>query len=301
MRQRYCLEFFLASILILGLNHSADASEDRFKDVVIEKTRITNELYMLQGQGGNIALLGGPDGVVMVDDQFAALSKRLLEASRSIFKEDIRFVINTHHHGDHTGGNEFFGARGSTILSHVNVRGHLLERLKSSDISHRFSLPILTFEDTISLHVNKTTIRIKHLASAHTDGDAIVWFQPHDAVHLGDIYFNGKYPYIDVDAGGEVEGLIAAIKLILSQVGASTKIIPGHGALSNRDELQEYLFMLETIRNRALIHMNSKNKDSSEPSLTRDFDAKWDGGFISSKRFQEIVLRSLRNRHDKMF
>ena len=159
---------------------------------------------MLQGRGGNIALLGGPDGVVMVDDQFAALSKRLLEASRSIFKEDIRFVINTHHHGDHTGGNEFFGA-------------------------------------------------------------------------------------------------IAAIKLILSQVGASTKIIPGHGALSNRDELQEYLFMLETIRNRALIHIDSKSKDPSEPSLTRGFDTKWDGGFISSKRFQEIVLRSLRNRHDKMF
>lgn len=288
-------KLILIVILISILKHPADASEDRFEEVVIHKTKINDQFYMLQGKGGNIALVAGSEGVVMVDDQFAPLSERILETTRSIFNDNIRFIINTHHHGDHTGGNENFGQMGSTIISHINVRKRLLDKLISTKTRRDASLPVVTFRDELFLHAGGVGIRISHVPAAHTDGDALVWFDTHNAVHMGDLYFSGKYPYIDIDAGGSIDGLIVAIKGVIPQINSFTTVIPGHGDLSNREGLEEYLLMLETIRSRAQDQIKTNPESTPSPSITHDFDALWGGGFISAKRFLEIVFRSLRD------
>ncbi|MEE8141711.1 MAG: MBL fold metallo-hydrolase, partial [Planctomycetota bacterium] len=202
----------------------------------------------------------------------------------------VRFLVNTHYHGDHTGGNENFGKAGVIIVAHENVR----KRLKTKP-SPKVALPVVTFADEVTFHWNGDEIHVFHVEPAHTDGDSIVHFTQANVIHMGDTYFNSLYPYIDVASGGNIDGMIAAADVVLKTANNSTKIIPGHGSLSNKKELQEYREMLVTMRDRIqkLIDQG-KNKDqviAAKP--TQDHDAKWGNGFMDPTKWVGIVYDGL--------
>jgi cyclase len=224
--------------------------------VEIKATKITDTTYMLAGAGGNLGLSVGEDAVFLIDDQFAPLTPKIQAAIAAITKQPVKFVLNTHWHYDHTGGNENFGKAGAIIVAHENVR----KRMSTEQVIEFFkqpikaapkaALPVVTFNGAMSFHINGEEIRGIHVPRAHTDGDTIVHFLGSDVVHMGDVYFNGYYPFIDYSGGGTVEGVIAACDQVLGIVTDRTKIIPGHGPLSNKAELQAYRDMLVAISGR---------------------------------------------------
>jgi glyoxylase-like metal-dependent hydrolase (beta-lactamase superfamily II) len=213
----------------------------------------------------------------------------------------VRFVLNTHWHGDHTGGNENLGRAGALIVAHDNVRtrmstdqfmNNLADTVKASP---RGALPVVTFSDTVTFHINGDEVRAFHVPPAHTDGDAIVHFRRADVVHMGDTYFNGLYPYIDLSSGGSVDGVIAAADRVLAMAGEGTRIIPGHGPLSGRAELRAYRDMLSTVRDRvrglAREGKTLQQVQAAKPSA--EFDAKWGGGFMKPDSFVRVVYGSV--------
>jgi glyoxylase-like metal-dependent hydrolase (beta-lactamase superfamily II) len=211
-------------------------------------------LYMLQSRGGNIGLSVGPDSTFMVDDQYAPLTERIVAEVAKLTERPIDFVLNTHWHGDHTGGNENLGAAGVWIVAHDNVR----ERMSTEQFLELFNdrvppapavaLPSITFSDSVRFHVNGETIDVVHPdGSAHTDGDSVVFFEGANVVHAGDVFFNGMYPFIDVSSGGSLSGVVRAADRILERIDDDTKIIPGHGPVSTRAELQAYRDMIDGV------------------------------------------------------
>jgi cyclase len=271
------------------------------EDVVIKPERVTGGIYMLTGAGGNMGLSIGPDGALLIDDQYAPLTERIQAAIKELGDQPVRFVLNTHWHGDHTGGNENFGKTGAVVVAHDNVRKRMsaeqFNKLfdRSTPASVKGALPIVTFNDTATFHFNAMTLRVMHLPSAHTDGDSIVHFLEADVIHAGDVFFNGQYPYIDVDAGGSIDGVIEAVSLILDLAGDQTKIIPGHGALSNRKELASYLKMLETLRGSvaSLLEAGKSEEEILAAGPTAAYDDPWGQGFLGTERFVKILVRSL--------
>ena len=219
----------------------------------IETTRLSDAVHMLRGRGGNIAVSVGADGVVMIDDQFAPASKVIADAIAAIDKRPIRFVVNTHWHGDHTGGNKNFKAMGATVIAHDNVRAEMIGRW-FKDANGAFvtsdALPTITFSDRISFHLNGETIEIVKVPASHTDGDAIVHFTGSDVLHMGDVFFNGLYTFFDGTSGGRFAGMIEALEIGLKVAGPETKIVPGHGPLGNRDDLQRHHDHLKIIQQR---------------------------------------------------
>ncbi|MGD2180852.1 MBL fold metallo-hydrolase [Lusitaniella coriacea] len=272
-----------------------------FESVQIETIPLRDGIYMLVGEGGNIGVSAGEDGVFLIDDQFAPLTEKIVAAIRTISSEPVRFLINTHWHFDHTGGNENFGKAGVVIVAHDNVRDRMSTEQIIEVIGRTFppsptaALPIITFNDTMTFHLNGETIHAFHVDSAHTDGDAIVHFKEANIIHTGDTYFNGFYPFIDVESGGSIEGMIAAIEGLLLLIDDETHIIPGHGPLSNQAELMVYLEMLKTVRDRvkAAIDRGMSSEDfiASEPMA--DFPSTWGQGFLSTEQFLQIVYADL--------
>jgi glyoxylase-like metal-dependent hydrolase (beta-lactamase superfamily II) len=259
-------------------------------------------LSMLVGNGGNVGVSVGPDGIYIVDDQFAPSAPKILEAIAKLQAGPVRFVINTHWHGDHTGGNEAMGSQGAVIVAHDNVRRRMsvpqMMRSVGREVpaSPKGALPVVTFAESVTLHLNGDEVRIVHLADGHTDGDAIVHFTRANAIHAGDLYFNGFYPFVDVSSGGTVRGLIRACDAILALANADTKIIPGHGPLSNAVELREYRSMLQTVADRVATGIAAgRSADeivASKP--TAEFDARWGGSsFMPPARFLQLVYTDL--------
>ena len=284
------------AVLIIAL-FAVPCLAEEMKDVKIKTIRVAEGIHMLRGKGGNIGVFSGKDGVFLVDDQFAPLTARIREAVREISPEEIRFLINTHWHGDHVGGNENFGKAGTVIFAHENVR----KRMSSEQFMEFFNrrvpaapkaaLPVVTFTRDIAFHLNGEEVRVFHAAGAHTDGDAVVVFTTSNVIHAGDLYFAGAYPFIDLGSGGSVDGVIAALKRILSLADGDTKIIPGHGHLSNREELSGYLKMLSDVRDRVarLVSQGKTLETILRERPSRDYDEKWGGGFIGPEKFIRIL------------
>ena len=289
-RKMMVLPVFLVAMFV----HVALAQAE---DEKIVPTAVTDQIYMLMGSGGNIGLFIGDDGSFLIDDQFAPLTEKIVQAVKSIGGEQPKFLFNTHYHGDHTGGNENFGKGGTLIFSHDNVR----ERLQTGFFIREFNmkqegfgsagLPVVTFSTEMSFHLNGDTVRAIHIPHSHTDGDSIIHFSSANVVHAGDVFFNGFYPFIDVSHGGSLKGMIQGVREILLLSDENTKIIPGHGPLGNREELQNYLQMLETAYGR-LRKLKAEGKSVQEAMAAqplKDLEETWGDGLFTSDKWIEII------------
>ena len=277
------------------------AQEQDFSAVQIETQRLTPNLFMLVGSGGNIALSTGADGSVLVDTQYAPLNAKILAAVRAAGGSDVKYVINTHWHGDHTGGNEPLGRAGALIIAHDNV----LTRLSAEQFMAAFNervpaappeaRPAVTFPTRTTFHLNGDVVQIVHVENAHTDGDSIVHFTNANVIHTGDTYMKDVYPFIDVGSLGSIDGFIAAADAVLSRSDADTQIIPGHGALANRADMQRFHDMLVTVRGRiqALIDRGMSEDEVVAARPTAEFDAAWGQGFMNPENFTRFSYQSL--------
>ena len=294
----------LAALACLLLAPLAQAQQD-FSKVEIKTTKLGENTYMMEGAGGNLGLSVGDDAVFLIDDQFAPLSEKIGAAIARLTSKPVKFILNTHWHYDHTGGNENFGKSGSVIVAHENVRKRmsteqLIEFMRTTvPASPGVALPMVTFAASVNFHLNGEDIRAIHVPRAHTDGDAIVHFVKSDVVHMGDTYFNGFYPFIDTSSGGTIDGVVAACDRALEIVGDRTKVIPGHGPLSNKAELKAYRDMLATVsaRIRKMVADGRKLEEITASDATADFDEKWGKGFIPAAKFREMIaMNIIRNR-----
>lgn len=284
----------------LALATSVAAQQD-FSGVEVVATPIRDNLYLITGRGGNIVASTGEDGTFLVDDQYAPLTERIQAALDEITDRPVRFVINTHWHGDHVGGNENFAEAGAVIVAHENVRS----RMSSDQFMATFNvtvpaappkaLPVVTFTQGVSLHLNGDDVRVIHMAEAHTDGDALVHFERANVLHMGDIYFHGSYPFIDLGSGGGIHGMIAAVEFGIEIANDDTVIVPGHGPLSDRAGLTAYGEMLSGFLDRVTV-LKAEGKSLEEVVAARPtaaYDERLGGGFISPERLVGFIYESL--------
>jgi len=276
----------------ISLVTGGQAAEEKITPV-----SVTEQIYMIVGDGGNIGLFIGGDGTFLIDDQFAPLTEKIVEAIKSVGGEYPKFLINTHYHGDHTGGNEKLGKEGTLIFSHDNVR----ERLKTGSFIKAFDmkragvsregLPVVTFSENISFHLNGDTVRAIHVPHAHTDGDSFIYFKKANVIHAGDFFFNGFYPFIDVTHGGSLKGMIKAVDKVLSLADDSTKIIAGHGPMGDKKQLTAYRQMLETAYDR-LKKLKAEGKTAKEAAATKplaDLEVIWGDGLFKGDQWIELI------------
>ena len=272
-----------------------------FDDVEIKTIKVSDHIYMLEGSGGNIAVSVGPDGPLMVDSQYGPLSEKIRHAISKLSDGAIRILVNTHWHGDHTGGNENFGKSGAMIFAHENVRARMSEKQLMRAFSREIppapeiARPVVTFTDQMNIKCNGEYLMLLHVDSAHTDGDALIYFPQSDVIHMGDTYFNGRYPFIDLSSGGSIDGLISAVEKALFVINDDTKVIPGHGLLSNKTELESYRNVIRSLRNKVAT-MIGAGKSLEEIKAARpgtNSDSTYGSGFISPDRFLEIIYNSL--------
>jgi glyoxylase-like metal-dependent hydrolase (beta-lactamase superfamily II) len=295
------MRFKLLAAAALILAAAPVGAQQDLSKVEIRTERVAPGVAVLFGAGGNIGVSYGEDGTVIVDDQFAPLTDRIVSAARRLKDDPVRFVINTHWHFDHTGGNENFGKRGSVILAHRNVR----ERMSTDQFlaalnqkvpaSPRGALPVVTFDDGVTLHLNGDTIHVVHVANAHTDGDSLVHWQKADVLHMGDTFFHrDSFPFIDLSSGGSIDGLVAAVNRALVIARPGTRIIPGHGPMATRADLLRYRDMLVDIRARVAAGVRAKRSlaqiQAARPAERYGMPA----GFIKPDQFVEAVYNSLR-------
>ena len=270
-------------------------------NAVITAQQLRPGLSVLIGGGGNIGVWHGPDGIVVVDDSLAPLAPKVVEAIGRIAQGPVRFVINTHWHPDHTGGNEVLGKSGGIIVAHDNVRTRLGEEQFIEMMNLRLpaapagALPVVTFDDSLSLHLNGDRLDVVHLSDAHTDGDAVLWWQNANIVHAGDVYLSGSYPFVDLASGGSLAGLVAALEALLARANDATVIIPGHGPISNRRELAEHRDMLVTVgrRIRESIEAGRSLDEVIASRPTAEFDARYGQGFMTPAMLVGILYRDL--------
>ena len=300
----------LVTLMLLGAAALASVAtragqEQDFSKVQIKATKVSGNIYMLEGAGGNIAASIGEDGIVIVDDQFAPLAEKIQASLKSLGITDkpVRFVINTHYHGDHTGGNAPFSRAGSTVIAQDNVR----KRLESGGTAgnggsikreakpaEKAALPIITFEHDVTVHLNGEEIRALHFPAGHTDGDSIIFFPKNNVVHMGDDFVRYGFPFIDVASGGSVQGMIAAMEKATAQLPADVKVIPGHGALSNLEDVREFTKMLKetsAVVQKALAEHKTLEQMKQEKIL--DPWKKWSGDFMNADAFIETLYNSL--------
>ncbi len=274
------------------------------REITVKSHKVSDNIYMLTGSGGNIGISIGKDGVFMIDDQFAPLTKKILAEIKTLTDKPVKFLINTHWHGDHTGGNQNMKNEGTVIVAHKNVRKRMSTEQFSSlwnrktPPSPEGALPVVTFEKSLSFHLNGEDIFVHHVHNAHTDGDAMIYFSKSNVLHTGDTYFQGKYPYIDLDAGGTVDGYIKAVKFALNLIDDETKIIPGHRSISNKKELKTYLVMLQDIRSLVLKEIETgktENEVTNNTSLTKKYDdLNYGDWFIKPDVMRKTFYRSLK-------
>ena len=282
---------------VFGLTSAAIAQRD-FSSVEIATTDLGNSVYLMMGAGGNIGVSAGPDGVFMIDDQFAPLSEKIIAAIAEISDQPVRYVLNTHWHGDHTGGNENMGNTGAVVVAHENVR----KRMSTPQFIKAFgrevpaavdaALPVITFTQDATFYFNDTQILVSHLPYAHTDGDSMVFFTDANVLHMGDTFFNGFYPFIDESSGGSLDGLIEAANHALGIINDDTQIIPGHGNLATKADLQGYLDMLKEVK--AIMNPLANSGKSRDEVIAQQplktLSEKWGNGFMKPDVFTGIIF-----------
>jgi glyoxylase-like metal-dependent hydrolase (beta-lactamase superfamily II) len=285
-------------VVLLALAAPAAAQRD-FSQVEIKTVPAAGSVYMLQGAGGNIGVSAGPDGLLIVDDQYAPLSEKIRTALKAINPGKLAFVLNTHWHGDHTGGNATFAAE-ATVIAHDNVR----KRLSSEQTvfgekvppSPAEALPVVTFDRSLTVHFNGEEIRAIHFPHGHTDGDSVIFFTKSNVVHMGDDFFAGTFPFVDLGSGGSVEGLIDNVAKVLSEVPADVKIIPGHGPLSTVEDLRRYHQMLVATTGIVRERMAAgKSRDEIVAAGLPEEWASWGAGFIKTDAWLQTIHQSLSN------
>jgi glyoxylase-like metal-dependent hydrolase (beta-lactamase superfamily II) len=297
------LKKFIAASFILSLfstaifAHRKHENENPTQDITVKTIKITDHVYMLQGRGGNVGASVGADGILIVDDDYAQVSAKLAEALKTFGSEKPRIIFNTHWHGDHSEGNKFFG-KDSLILAHTNVRKRLsVESIvlgNKTEPYPKFALPVLTYDQSMSVHFNDEEIRAVHYPNGHTDGDSVIFFTKANVVHLGDDFFTGKFPFVDLDNGGSVQGMTKNIGDILAKLPADVKIIPGHGGLSTREDLKAYHQMLiETTDVVQKGMMSGKTLEGLKKDGLPEKYKSWGMGFIKTDFWIETIHKSL--------
>ena len=292
MRELYRLT--LAATLLAAVSLSAQPDPSK---VEVKATKVAGSVYMITGAGGNIGVSVGEDGIIIVDDQYAPLVPKIEAALKSISDKPLRFILNTHYHPDHTGGNEQLG-KTAPIVAQENVRKRLKEGTTTMfgpmAAQPKSALPIITFNDTLTLHLNGEDIRAVHFPGAHTDGDSVIWFTQSNVVHMGDNFFNGIWPVIDLDNGGSVRGMIRTIEKVASMIPADTKVIPGHGPLGDRESLRKFGETLKGAADAVQAGLAAgKTVDQLKAENVLGPWADWGKGFIKSDRFVELLVRDL--------
>jgi cyclase len=302
MQSRRSIRWILCAALLAAAAH---AQNQDFSKITLETTKLAPGVAMLEGvggfAGGNVAVSYGADGTVVVDDQFAPMVPKIEAAVRALQDAPVRFVINTHWHYDHVSGNESLRGEGAVIFAQENVRKRMSVDQFSKILNRKVpaspaaALPVVTFVDGITLNWNGETIRVEHTAPAHTDGDSHVWFEKANVVHMGDTFVNGFFPFVDVESGGRVDGLIASADRVLKRANAQTQIVPGHGPLAKRADLEKFRGMLVDVKGRVAKGIQSgKTQEqfvASKPLA--DLDPEWGDGFMKTDQFVAIVWTSL--------
>ena len=303
----FCLRVITASLVgTLWVALAVAQQEPDWSKVQIKVTKVSGNIYMLEGEGGNIAASVGEDGIVIVDDQFAPLADKIQVALKGLGITDkpVRFVINTHYHGDHAGGNVPFSQSGSTVIAQDNVR----KRLESGGTAgngssmkmdvkpaEKAALPIITFEHDVTVHLNGEDIRALHFPAGHTDGDSIIFFPQNNVVHMGDDFVRYGFPFIDVASGGSVQGMIAAMEKATAQLPVDVKVIPGHGQLSDLDDVREFVKMLKetsAVVEKAL-KQHKTLEQMKQDRILDPWAKRWNGDFVKTDAFIETLYNSM--------
>ncbi|HVQ55336.1 MAG TPA: MBL fold metallo-hydrolase [Pyrinomonadaceae bacterium] len=296
MRRITALVVLFALAALPVLPHGDDSHFPNQQDVEFKTTNVSGNVYMLQGRGGNIGAINGPDGILIVDDDYRTMSQKLSDALKALGSAKPRFILNTHWHGDHTEGNEFFG-KDSTIFAHVNVRKRMSQvntifgrEVPASPIH---AWPIITYTESMGIYVNGEEIKAVHFPSGHTDGDTVVFFTKANVVHLGDDFFVGRFPFVDLDSGGSVQGLIHNIATLITLIKPDAKLIPGHGPLSTIDDLRAYYRMLVDTSN--IVQDGMKAGKSLDDLKKAGFPEKFKeagSGFVKTDQWIETIYKS---------
>ncbi|HVT45573.1 MAG TPA: MBL fold metallo-hydrolase [Thermoanaerobaculia bacterium] len=286
----------LVLVVALVLMPSSLFAQRDFSKVEIKATKVAGNVYMLEGLGGNIGVSAGPDGILIVDDQYAPLAEKIRAALKSIDPGQLKFVLNTHWHGDHTGGNPEFGPE-APVIAHTNVRKRLARdhQIRGTTIKAMVpeGLPVITFDESLSVHFNGEEIRMIHHPAGHTDGDSVIFFSRSNVIHMGDQFFNDRFPFIDLESGGSVEGYLANVEAVIAGAPAGVKIIPGHGRLATVEDLRRFAGMLrETIRIVRSQMSAGKSLDEIKAAGLPDWTS-WVSGWITIDVWIETIHGSL--------
>ena len=284
-----------SSLALSACSESNAQESDRFAKVEIKAEPLADGIAVLFGAGGNIGVSYGPDGTVLIDDQFAPLTDKINAAVKDLGAEPVKYLINTHWHGDHTGGNENLGRSGVLIMAHDHVRDRLIKGNDSTPPAAPEALPVVTYHDGIKLHLNGDEIRVQHMSHGHTDGDSVVFWKNANVVHMGDLFFNKvTLPFIDLSSGGNARGVLAAADKVLAMVDDDTKIIPGHGPMANKADLTTYRDMLKSVIG-TVEKAQGEGKSLAQVQAMKPA-AQWDvnpDAFIKGDAFVEAVYKSL--------
>jgi len=301
---------WIAGVVIALFTVYVFAQNQDFSKVQMKVTKVAGTVYMLEGSGGNIGASVGEDGIVIVDDQYAPLAEKIEAALKGVTDKPLRFVINTHYHGDHTGSNAYFQKQ-APIIAQDNVRKRLESGSPAGNggsvhfeakAQPKEALPIITFEHDVTVHLNGEDIRALHFPSGHTDGDSIIFFPKSNVVHMGDDFVTYGFPFIDVDSGGSVDGMIDAIDKVIAQLPADVKVIPGHGPVSNLDDVRRFVTMLKETRDVVVKALEQKKSlDQMKQEKLLEPWKKWGGDFVSQDVFLETIYNSLTGQKNGKF